>query len=170
MTQPAEPSEQFTASDRSWSELLQELRVTQTGLLLLTGFLVTLPFQRRFADLTSTQVAGYLVVLCTAVSAMVLVLAPVNYHRVLFRQQEKEWLVLVGNRCARAGLALSALALSGVVWLIFDFVVGPTGGVIAGLATLVVFVVVWIGVPLATRRHAVMASTPLRSPRDRTRP
>lgn len=158
-----------TARDRNWNELLQELRVTQTGLLLLTGFLVTLPFQGRFADLSSTQVTGYLIVLCTAVSAMVLVLAPVNYHRMLFRQQEKEWLVLVGNRCARGGLMLSALALSGVIWLIFDFVNGRTAGVVAGLVALAVFVVAWIGVPLMTRRHAVVAGTPPRSPRDGAR-
>ncbi|HET7327949.1 MAG TPA: DUF6328 family protein [Nocardioidaceae bacterium] len=166
MSESVDPADQFTARDRNWNELLQELRVTQTGLLLLTGFLVTLPFQGRFADLSSAQVIGYLAVLCTAVLAMTLVLAPVNYHRALFRQREKEWLVLMGNQCARAGLMLSALALSGVLWLIFDFVVGRTEGVVAGLVALTVFAVVWVGVPLTTRRRAMMAATPPRSVRD----
>lgn len=166
MSQTADSGNPVNSRDRNWNELLQELRVTQTGLLLLTGFLVTLPFQGRFGNMSQSQVVGYLVVLCTAVSAMALVLAPVNYHRVLFRQREKEWLVLVGNQCARGGLVLSAFALSGVVWLIFDFVIGRTAGIIAGATALAALTLVWIGVPLATRRHAVLAGTPPRSSRE----
>jgi Family of unknown function (DUF6328) len=164
--QEAKPDEP-TAGDRNWNELLQELRVTQTGLQILTAFLVTLPFQQRFTDLTAGQVRIYLGVLATSVLATVLVLAPVNFHRMLFRQQQKEWLVLVGNRCARAGLLLSGLAVIGVVWLIFDFVVGASAGPVAAAVGAIVFLGVWFGVPLLRRRRAVTAPTPDRSPRER---
>jgi high-affinity Fe2+/Pb2+ permease len=160
-------TEEATPTDRNWNELLQELRVTQTGLQILTAFLVTLPFQQRFSALTAGQVRIYLGVLATAVLATVLVLAPVNFHRMLFRQQEKQWLVLVGNRCARAGLLLSGLAVIGVVWLIFDFVVGGSAGPLAAGTGAVVFIGVWLAFPLLRRRRAVTAPTPDRSPRER---
>ncbi|MET9021772.1 DUF6328 family protein [Actinopolymorpha sp. NPDC004070] len=160
-------SEETTARDRNWNELLQELRVAQTGLQILTAFLVSLPFQQRFSSLEPGQVRIYLAVLAISVLATVLVLAPVNYHRTLFRQQEKEWLVLVGNRCARAGLVLSGLAAVGVVWLIFDVVVGDGAGIVAAIVGLLVYLGVWGGVPLLKQRRAATAPTPDRSPRER---
>jgi uncharacterized protein DUF6328 len=83
------PMSDERAVDRNWNELLQELRVTQTGLQILTGFLVTLPFQQRFSGLGSRQVLLYLVTLEVAIVATVLVLAPASLHRLLFRQQER---------------------------------------------------------------------------------
>ncbi|MGW0231229.1 DUF6328 family protein [Actinopolymorpha singaporensis] len=160
-------SEETTARDRNWNELLQELRVAQTGLQILTAFLVSLPFQQRFSSLEPGQVRIYLAVLATSVLATVLVLAPVNYHRTLFRQQEKEWLVMAGNRCARAGLVLSGLAAVGVVWLIFDVVVGDGAGIVAAVVGLLVYLGVWGGVPLVKQRRAATAPTPDRSPRER---
>jgi Family of unknown function (DUF6328) len=160
-------SEQSAAQDRNWNELLQELRVTQTGLQILTGFMVTLPFQDRFKELSSLQVIVYLGTLATSVLATVLVLAPVNYHRVLFRQRQKEWLVLVGNRCARAGLLLAAAAMLGVVWLLFDFVRGAPVSTVVLIIGLATFITVWMGVPLLTRGGRVLAGTPEHSPRER---
>jgi hypothetical protein len=79
------------------------------------------------------------------------VLAPVNSHRTLFRQKEKDWLVLVGNRCVRACLLLSAVAVIGVVWLIFDFVVGNVAGVAATAVAVLAFLGTWFGIPLVRR-------------------
>lgn len=154
------------AVDRNWNELLQELRITQTGLQILTGFLVTLPFQQRFASLDGVQRTIYLVTLSVAVVATVLVLAPASFHRLLFRQQEKEWLVLAGNVCARSGLTLSALAVTGVSWLLFDVVVGRAAGVAAGVVAAALFVGVWWVVPVVTHRRGTLARTPERSPRS----
>jgi Family of unknown function (DUF6328) len=154
------------AVDRNWNELLQELRVTQTGLQILTGFLVTLPFQQRFSGLDSRQVVLYLVTLGVAIVATVLVLAPASFHRLLFRQQEKEWLVLAGNSCARGGLGLSAAAVTGVAWLLFDVVVSPLAGLVAAGVAATLFIGVWWLVPVVARRKSALARTPEHSPRS----
>ncbi|QWZ08666.1 sodium:proton antiporter [Nocardioides panacis] len=146
--------------DRNWDELLQELRVTQTGLQILTGFLVSIPFQQRFSDITSLQQTLYLGALAVALTATLTVLAPASFHRLLFRQQEKEWLVRMGNRFARAGLALSAVAIALVAWLLFDVVLGRTAGQIAVGSVIVLVVVLWYGVPLVARRRSTVAGTP----------
>src|SRR3954453_3480738 len=80
-------------ADRNWNELLQELRVTQTGTQILTGFLLTIPFQQRFAKLDSYQENLYLVLVLLAVPATILFVAPVALHRVLFRRRMKPQLV-----------------------------------------------------------------------------
>ncbi len=111
---------------RNWNELLQELRVAQTGVQILTGFLLTVPFSDRFHDLDRVQVATYLAVLCGAVLTTGFVIAPVAFHRVLFRQRMRDWLVEAANHCARAGLVLLAFTSSGVLFLVFDVVrAGP---------------------------------------------
>ena len=109
---------------RNWDELLQEIRVTQTGVQILTGFLLTVPFSNRFAELTAFQRDVYLAVLAGSVLTTGLVVAPVAMHRVLFRQRRRELLVESGNRFAMAGLAMLALTVSGVVLLVVDVVVG----------------------------------------------
>src|SRR5271156_7011703 len=72
--------------DRNWNSLLQELRVVQTGVQLLTGFLLTLPFQQRFDVLSPSMRDVYLTTVCLAVSATVLLITPVSIHRMLFRR------------------------------------------------------------------------------------
>src|SRR6188472_3299050 len=96
-------------ADRNWDELLQELRVTQTGIQILTGFLLTLPFSQRFKDLDSLQRGAFLAILTGSVIATGLVTSPVAFHRVLFRHGQRPWLVEAANRAARAGLAFLAL-------------------------------------------------------------
>ena len=115
--------------NRNWDELLQELRVAQTGVQILTGFLLTVPFSSRFGDLDRLQVNAYLAVLCGSVLTTGFVIAPVAYHRILFRRREKEWLVTAANRTARIGLLLLAFTSSGVLFLVFDVVVGTLAAV-----------------------------------------
>ena len=136
---------------RNYNELLQELRVTQTGVQILTGFLLTIPFTQRFTSLDNLQRNAYLTVLAGAVFATGLIIAPVAFHRTLFRQGEKEWLVHAANWSARAGLAALALTMSGVVFLIFDVVISRTASVIAGGVALVFFTVLWAVFPLIKR-------------------
>lgn len=136
---------------RNFNELLQELRVTQTGVQILTGFLLTLPFTQRFASLDGVQKTSYLLVLSASVIATGLIIAPVSFHRTLFRQGEKEWLVSAANWSARAGLVALAAAMVGVVWLVFDVVASRGLAVAAGIIAAVFFAGLWAGVPLAKR-------------------
>jgi thiosulfate reductase cytochrome b subunit len=138
---------------RNFNELLQELRVTQTGVQILTGFLLTLPFTDRFKDLDSVQRSAYLGVLVGSVVATGLIIAPVAFHRALFRQGQRPWLVKAANRAARAGLAALALTTSGVVWLVFDLVTNRTEAHVAGTISLVFFLLLWAVVPLAVRQR-----------------
>src|SRR3954451_4173539 len=133
---------------RNLNELLQELRVTQTGVQILTGFLLTLPFSQRFSSLDGVQRGAYLAVLCGSVVATGLIIAPVAFHRVLFRHGQRPWLVEAANRAARAGLTFLALTTSGVVWLVFDLVTDRTAASVAGLLSLVFFAALWAVVPL----------------------
>ena len=137
---------------RNWDELLQEIRVTQTGVQILTGFLLTVPFSNRFDDLTAFQKDVYLAVLAGSVLTTGLVVAPVAMHRVLFRQRRRALLVEWGNRFAMSGLALLALTVSGVVLLVVDLVVGSTAGWVAGAALLLVLTTLWAVLPRVADR------------------
>jgi hypothetical protein len=137
---------------RNWHELLQELRVTQTGTQILTGFLLTLPFTPRFAELAHRQELTYLATMIGSVATTGLIVAPVAFHRLLFRQRQKPWLVAAADATAKIGLLLLALTTSGVVLLVFDVVVSWSAAVIAAAVTLVSLVTLWAGTPwLATR-------------------
>ena len=137
---------------RNWDELLQEIRVTQTGVQILTGFLLTVPFSQRFDELTAFQKDVYLAVLAGSVLTTGLVVAPVAFHRALFRQRRRELLVESGNRFALAGLATLALTVSGVVLLVVDVVVGTTAGWVAGGALLAVLLSLWFVLPKVADR------------------
>lgn len=138
-------------ADRNWNELLQELRVSQTGVQLLTGFLMVLPFQQQFTDLTQLQRRGYLVALACSVLAIGLFIAPVITHRLLFQRHRKARLVHIGHRLALGGLAAAASAIVAVIWLIVGLVVGATAGVVAAVVAVAFFGVVWVAVPLWMR-------------------
>jgi hypothetical protein len=139
--------------DRNWADLLQELRVAQTGVQLLTGLLLTVPFQSRFAEITAQQRVVYLVTVGLSVTATGLLIATVILHRVLFRQHGRRQLISAAQRFALAGLAVLGLAVVGVVELIFDVVLGRTAGVIAAAITLAALLVLWGLVPILLRRR-----------------
>jgi hypothetical protein len=137
---------------RNFNELLQELRVTQTGVQILTGFLLTLPFTTRFPHIDNVQRYAYLGVLTGSVIATGLIIAPVAFHRALFRRGAKPWIVRAANRAAQAGLGALALTTSGVVWLVFDLVIDRTAATVAGVISLMFFIGLWAAFPLASRR------------------
>lgn len=141
--------------DRNWSSLLQELRVVQTGVQLLTGFLLTIPFQQRFEVLTNEMRTLYLATVVCSVGATVLLIAPVAMHRILFRQRRLKVLVSAAHRCAYAGLVLLGLAVAGVTVVVFDAVAGPHAAVAAGICAVIAFAAFWLVVPVAMRmsRH-----------------
>ena len=140
--------------DRNWNELLQELRVTQTGVQILTGFLLTLPFQQRFTELDAYQHALFLVLVVLSVLTTALIVAPVSLHRILFRKHLKRELVDSADKLARGGLVFLALTIAGAAMLVFDVVVGRTEGRVVGAAALLLLVVFWLVVPLRLSRNA----------------
>jgi uncharacterized protein DUF6328 len=137
--------------DRNWVSLLQELRVVQTGVQLLTGFLLTLPFQQRFDELGQAMRAVYLTTVGCSVAATALLVAPVGIHRMLFRRHRLQALVSAAHRFAYTGLSLLGLALTGMTVITFGMVAGPVAGVVAGVCAFAVLLVVWVAVPLWLR-------------------
>ena len=139
-------------NDRNWTEILQELRVIQTGTQILTGFLLTLAFQQRFTDLDTYQVDTYLALVVVAVLATTLALTPVALHRTLFRRRAKGAIVRIANRLLKATMAAVGLTLTGTAMLIFDVVVSRAAGLAAGITALVLVTIAWIVLPTAVRR------------------
>ncbi len=137
--------------DRNWGDLLQEVRVVQTGVQLLTGFLLTLPFQNRFTELSPVQRDVYLGTVLAAVTATCFLIAPVALHRGLFRQHARGVTVAAGHRLAVAGMALFAAAMIGVVLLIFGVVLTTGAGVAAAACVLVLLLALWLVLPIAIR-------------------
>jgi len=139
--------------DRNWEDILQELRVTQTGNQILTGFLLALAFQQRFGELQPLGITIYLVLVGLACTATLLALAPVSLHRWLFQHHAKKEAVLIGNRILRVTLVSVALLIVGVALFLFYFVVSLTAGVIAAIVVAVVIIGLWVALPLDVLRR-----------------
>lgn len=141
-------------ADRNWNEVLQELRVLQTGTQILTGFLLALAFQPAFADLSEGQRAFYLALVVISALSAIVALAPVALHRALFRGRAKPVVVAYGHAALVTSLATVSVLLIGVVGFVFDVVVGQTASWIAVAALGVVLVMLWLVGPWFVRaRH-----------------
>jgi O-antigen/teichoic acid export membrane protein len=140
--------------DRNFGELLQELRVAQTGVQVLFAFLLTLPFTNRFGQIDSLDRLTYVGTVVVA-AATALLIAPVSYHRLAFRQGRKPQLVNVASRLAVAGLFCLLVAMLGAVFLAVDVVVHSAlaASIVAGLAVLYVFL--WYVLPFLGRHPYV---------------
>ena len=126
--------------DRKWNDLLQELRVMQTGAQLTAGFLLTLPFQTGFAKLDDFQRGLYLVLVLLAAVTTTLILSAVGVHRALSGEHVKERVVVTGHRITIGVLTSLGLLLTGMVMLIFDVVIDRTFAVVAAAAMAALFV------------------------------
>ena len=133
------------------AELLQEVRVAQTGTQILFAFLLGVPFTQRFGEVTSFQQTVYFGTLVAAAVASACLIAPSAYHRILFRQKEKGFVIEASNVLIIVGLAFVALAMSGVILLITDLLYGETTTAIVTAAVVLVFVVLWYVVPITRR-------------------
>jgi hypothetical protein len=138
-------------ADRNLSDLLQELRVLLPGVQVLFAFLLTVPFSSRFKDLTDFQQKFYFGVLICVALATVLLVAPTVGHRILFRRQQKEFLVTLSNDLALIGISLVAIAMCGAIALISDFVFGQTTAVISGIVMASAFAGFWFVGPIVRR-------------------
>jgi hypothetical protein len=134
-------------ADRNWIELLQELRVMQTGTQILTGFLLAVAFQPRFTDMDELQRDLYVILVALAAVATILALAPVGMHRALFGHRRKPDLVRIAARIVRIDLAVIGALTIGVTTLIVDFTVNRTAGIVALVAALVLVVALWLALP-----------------------
>ncbi|UTI63710.1 DUF6328 family protein [Paraconexibacter antarcticus] len=139
--------------DRQFDDLLQELRVMQTGVQVLFAFLLGVPFTQRFTSLGSGDRLLYFGVLLTAAAAVCFLLAPGAWHRALFAQGDKAHLVEVSNRLAIAGLVCVGVAVLGVVALIATVIYPGWPAVIVVTAAAVLFLATWGVAPLARRRR-----------------
>jgi hypothetical protein len=132
---------------RNYGELLQELRVAQMGVQILFAFLLTLSFSSRLEQGDAFVEVTYLIALLASAAATALLIAPVAFHRVLFRQGRKPYLVRSAHRMAFAGLALLVIAVVSAVMLALDNVVSRAVAVTAAGVTGVWFVFLWAVAP-----------------------
>jgi len=136
---------------RNFADLLQELRVAQTGVQILFAFLLTLPFSNGFTETTEFQRDVYIVALLAAAAATAMIISPVAFHRALFRQGRKPELVRFAHRMATGGLAFMLIAMVSAVLLITDFVLDrPIAFVLSALAG-IWFLTFWVALPFARR-------------------
>jgi threonine/homoserine/homoserine lactone efflux protein len=144
--------------DRNWNEMLQELRVIQTGTQILTGFLLAAAFQSRFEDLDDYQRAVYLCLVVASILTTVFGLAPVSLHRALFRMRAKDRIVHLTDRILQFTMIGVAITLAGTALLIFDFVLGRAAGIVVGAVVLVIVLALWVVLPQVSRRRLPIES------------
>ena len=138
-------------ADRNWSEVLQEVRVLQTGTQILTGFLLALAFQPAFADLTGSQQAFYLGLVVLSALSSIVALAPVALHRALFQQRAKAEVVRFGHFALVAALGTVAVLVVGVVAFVFDVVLGGSAFWWALIPLGLFLFALWLVVPAILR-------------------
>lgn len=134
-------------ADRKWNDLLQELRVMQTGTQLIAGFLLTLPFQGRFDELDTYQRTLYLVIVLVALLTTALVVSPIAVHRRVSGRHVKQRLVRVAERVVGGVLTGIGLLLVGISMFVFDVVLGRVAGLVVGAPLLLVVLLLLVGLP-----------------------
>jgi len=137
--------------DRELIELLNGLRVLLPGVQVLLAFLLTVPFSSRFPDATHTQKVLYFLSVLLAVGAIATLTMPAAYHRIRFREGDKERMLFISNGFAIGGLALLALAMAMVVFLITDVLYGTAVAAPVAVIVIAVLAGVWFAVPLWRR-------------------
>jgi amino acid transporter len=135
-------------ADRELIELLNELRVVLPGITVLLAFLLAVPFAKGWPKTTSFQRDVFVVAFLATALSVALLTAPSSYHRLRFRQGNKERMVRIGNRLSIAGIASSAVSLLAVVVLVMDYVVSKDAAIAAAAALFAVIAVLWYGLAL----------------------
>jgi hypothetical protein len=134
--------------DRNLQEMLGELRVALPGVQVLFAFLLVVPFNQGFEDVTSFQKGIYFATLLLTASSAICLIAPSVHHRIEFRRQNKAQIVEVGNKIVIAGLGLLATAITGAVLFVTDVLYGGTTTVVVGAGLALGFGVLWYVIPL----------------------
>lgn len=144
--------------DRELIDLLNELRVVLPGVQVLFAFLLLLPFQQAFAAVTSLERGLYFVAFVATAAASVLLIAPSTYHRIRFRDGDKERMLRTSNVLLLAGTALLGLAIATVTFLITDVLFGDAVGAIAAAVAAAVVVWFWFGLPLSRKAQDAVST------------
>ena len=137
--------------NRQMMELLNELRVAMPGVQVLFGFLLTVPFQQRFRQVTEFQETVYFVTLVSSAVAAAFLIAPSAYHRVMFEQHDKPNVIHIGTAQMLVGLAALGIAMNGAVLLVTDvlFEAGTVTVTITLLGAL--YFTLWFGFGIVRR-------------------
>lgn len=146
--------------DRHWAELLQELRLVQTGTQILFAFLLTIAFTQPFREadrFTELVFAGTLI---TAAIALGLFLAPVSFHRIVFRKKLRDHLIVLSGKLTEIGLVFLLAALAGGMVIALDVVFGRTIAMVIVSIVVLLFVVLWYVIPTLVRVHADRSAEP----------
>jgi Kef-type K+ transport system membrane component KefB len=135
--------------NRELIELLNELRVALPGVQVLFAFLLAVPFANGFPKLSPLDRDVFFVAFIATALSTACLIAPSSYHRLRWRQRDKERMLIVSNALTIAGLFLLAVAITATVFVITDFLFHHSWA--AGLTAFVAatFVVLWYGLPLA---------------------
>ena len=149
----AEPSAETRKQrvDRELNELLGELRIALPGVQMLFAFLLTVPFYARFETLTGSSRAVFFLTFTFTTIAAVFMIAPSSNHRISFRAQDKERLLLRANRFAIVGVAFLALAICGVMYFIAGMVLGQRWAAFAACTTATLIALTWYTAPLVRK-------------------
>jgi hypothetical protein len=134
--------------DRNLQEMLGELRVALPGVQVLFAFLLVVPFNLRFGQVTDFQKTVYFVTLLCTTASTVCLIAPTAHHRIEFRLRHKEEIVRTGNRIVILGLGLLAIAMTGAVLLVTDYLYGNTTTIAAAIGAGLAFALLWYAIPL----------------------
>jgi fucose 4-O-acetylase-like acetyltransferase len=137
--------------DRELIEFLNELRVALPGVQVLFAFLLGVPFTQRFSEVSDLQKDVYFLTFLCAAVATALLIAPSAYHRMEWRQGDKEHLLVVANRLAIAGTVFLALAISGSVFVVTDMLFNETSAALVAAVTAALFGWFWYAMPLLRR-------------------
>ena len=135
-------------SNRQLIELLNELRIVLPGITVLFGFLLAVPFARGWTRVTTFQRDVFVVAFLATAVSVALLMAPSSYHRIRFRQGDRERMLTISNRLSIAGISATAVALAAVVLLVTDFVVSRGFAIAATASLLVLVFLLWYGLPL----------------------
>ena len=137
--------------DRELIELLNELRVALPGVQILFAFLLTVPFTQRFGEATDLQKDVYFFTFLCAAASTALLIAPSAYHRLTWRQHDKEHLLTVSNRLVIAGMGLLAIAIASAVFVVTDLLFDVTAAALVAGATAAFYALFWYVLPLLRR-------------------
>jgi hypothetical protein len=153
--------------DRNLGELLQELRVALPGVQVLFAFLLAVPFQQGFQQVTEFQKKVYFATLIFTAMSATMMISPSAYHRITFRYQQKRRLVYYANRFAIVGIAFLALAMTGAILLITDVLFSTAAAIVVASLALCTFGFFWFALPLKRRIGLSAGQEPLGKPEKR---
>jgi hypothetical protein len=148
---PAPGESEQERINRELIELLNELRVALPGVQVLFAFLLAVPFTQRFRQLTDVQEYAFFVALLCTTAGSVLLIAPSAYHRLRFREHDKERMLLTANRLSIGGTVFLAVAMTSAVYLITDLVFNAAVTAVVTALTAATFAWFWYGLPLSRK-------------------